>query len=188
MYKKTLLLLIFILGSNWVYSSLPIRITLEELVKKTDHVFTGHVFDVDMIDGNGNQIHNTKARTGPGLKNQIRLIVKVEEVYTNGSKSIPSVLKIPLDSFMHFSFGQVKEAEKQTYGKKAIFLLSGKDFHPPVAGNFMRDLSFKNKIFKLKGLTGAPVKISSSKNIQKKKDSQSCNKKGFLFWQQVICK
>ena len=75
MFNKILLFMVALLSVTLVSGSLPIRISLENLVAKTDHVFMGHVTDVDMIDGEGNQIHNEKAMTGLRLMKFIQKIV-----------------------------------------------------------------------------------------------------------------
>ena len=161
-----------------VDASLPLRVSLEQLVSKADHIFVGHVFDVDMIDGEGEQIEDLDAMTGPGLDNKIRLLVKVEEIYTKQTTSIPKIVKIPLDSFMHFRFRQIKNSEKSNYGKKAVFLLSGNDFQPPVAGQFMRGMNLKNKILQLKNLQNKPIKkLLDSDSLETKKEIKSFEEK-----------
>ena len=136
---KLLILALTLLFSVNSYSGVPLRISLDKLAKNTDHVLTGYVTGVDMIDGDGNQITDLKARTGPGLKNKIRLIVQIHEVHLTSEKSVPNELAIPLASHLHYSFGQIKNAHSFD-GRKFLVLLKGKDFQPPFSGVFSRDL------------------------------------------------
>ena len=166
---KHILIFIGILFPTLAYSSLPIQVSLEELVENSDHLLIGHVIGVDMIDDKGEEITDPNARTGPGSKNLIRLIVKVDEVIVSNVKNVPDTLKIPLDPFMHYSLGQIKEAHSSE-GEKFLLLLrkcpetalcspqsgracrgsaKGSDFQPPFAGVFGRSLSEKNKIIEL---------------------------------------
>ena len=57
---------------------------------------------VDMIDGNGKQIFNLNAKTGPKSPNSIGLIFIVDEVLETNSKSVPTKLFVPLDEFYAF--------------------------------------------------------------------------------------
>ncbi len=155
--------------SSMAHASQPIRVTLEELTSQTDHVLIGRIIGVDMIDGDGKQITDLDARTGPGSKNLIRLIVKVDEVIVSNVKNVPDTLKVPLDPFMHYSLGQIKEAHSSE-GEKFLLLLrkcpetilcspqppracrgsaKGSDFQPPFPGVFGRSLSEKDKIIEL---------------------------------------
>ena len=108
--------------SSMAHASRPIRVTLEELTSQTDHVLIGRIIGVDMIDGDGKQITDLDARTYPGSKNLIRLIVKVDEVIVSNVKNVPDTLKVPLDPFMHHSLGQIKEAHSSE-GEKFLLLL-----------------------------------------------------------------
>ncbi|RVU85574.1 hypothetical protein EOL70_06385 [Leucothrix sargassi] len=130
------------------YAGVPLRVSLDVLANKTDHVLTGHVTDVDMIDGDGNQITDLNAMTGPSLKNKIRLIIQVDEVHLTTADSVPKKLAVPLDSFLHYRFGQVKSVHSFD-GRKFLVLLKGKDFQPPVAGVFSRGLDELDKVLKI---------------------------------------
>jgi len=144
---KTLLTILFTILPLCSYSSTPLEVSMEELVKNSDHLLVGHVIGVDMIDGRGNEITDLDAMTGPGIDNLIRLIVKVDEVVSS-SRSIPSVVKVPLDPLMHYRFGLVKEVHS-TEGEKFLLLLKGADLQPPFPGVFRRDLSEKTEIIEL---------------------------------------
>ncbi|WP_049721428.1 hypothetical protein [Gilvimarinus polysaccharolyticus] len=145
---KHILILIGILFSALAYSSMPLEVSLEELVENSDHLLVGHVVGVDMIDSKGEEITNLSARTGPGGKNLIRLIIKVDEVVVSSVETVPDTLKVPLDPFMHYSLGQIKEAHS-IEGEKTLLLLKGANFQPPFAGIFRRNLSERQKIIEL---------------------------------------
>lgn len=184
MYVKKILFLgviLFCIDIFPAFASSPIRTTLAELVKKSDHILVGHVYGVDMIDGKGEQITDLNAKTGPGLKNKIRLLIKVKEVYTEGSQLVPATLKVPLDSAMHYRFGQVKKASEDSFGKDRVILLTGDDYRPPIAGHFMRSIELKDKILMLKGVKNDPLDWSPPSTI--KKDNRNCTKPWFLWWQ-----
>jgi hypothetical protein len=140
------------------YSSSPLEVSMEELVKNSDHLLVGYVIGVDMIDGRGNEISDLEAMTGPGIDNLIRLLVKVDEVLLSYG-AIPSVVKIPLDPFMHYRFGDIKEAHS-TEGEKFLLLLKGDNLQPPFPGVFSRGISEKEEIMRLmksnKSLKDAP--------------------------------
>ncbi len=142
---KFLGLVLLFLVSAAAHSSLPIKVSDEELVKNTDHMIIGRVVGVEMIDKNGKKITDVEARTGPSLTNIIRLVVEVESVVLTNAKVVPPILKVPLDPFMHFSLGQIKEAHagKQT---SILLLLKGANFEPPFPGVFRRDLLEKEKL------------------------------------------
>ena len=145
---KLLILAVSIFYSVFAYSSMPLRIPLDKLVENTDHVLTGYVTGVDMIDGNGNQITDLSARTGPGIKNKIRLIVQVHKTHITNENVVPNEIAVPLDSAMHYSFGQIKNAHSFD-GRKFLVLLKGKDFQPAFSGVFMRSLKEKDKVIKM---------------------------------------
>ncbi len=159
MLKFVFLLLFFV--SNTAFASFPIEVTDEELITKTDHILIGRVIGVDMIDGDGNQVTDLKARTGPGLNNKIRLIFAVDEVLVTNSSSVAEKLFIPLDSFMHFSLGQIREHYPENTGQR-LLLLSGSEFQPPVAGHFQRSLENKNYYLELFNKTNK----SSKQDVQ----------------------
>ena len=140
--RKFTMLLIYLVATN-IFASIPLRVSDEELVKETDHILVGRVIGVDMIDAYGEQINDLRAKTGPGIKSKIRLIIKVEEVLQTNALVVPKELYIPLDSFMHYSLGAIKEYYPEI-SEQMIILLSGENFQPPVAGHFQRQLSNKN--------------------------------------------
>jgi hypothetical protein len=141
----SIFLLIFPMCS---FSSVPLEISLEEMAKNSDHLLVGHVIGVDMVDGQGNEITDLNAMTGPGIDNLIRLVIEVDEVVISPARSVPKVLKVPLDPFMHYKFGQVKEMHSAP-GQKFLLLLNGDSFKPYLPGVFGRDLSEKSKVIEL---------------------------------------
>ena len=148
MFMRKYLVLFLCLISNYVFASFPLEVSDKALIEKTDHVLIGRVIGVDMIDGSGKQIHDLKAKTGPKSPNSIRLIFVVDEVLKTNSKSVPTKLFVPLDSFMHFSLGQIKE-EYPEVTEQRLLLLSGNKFEPPVAGHFQRNLQDKEYYLEL---------------------------------------
>jgi hypothetical protein len=132
-----------------VPASVPIPTTIEELAKGADHIVIGHVVDVDMVDGSGKQIKDEKGRTGPGLKNTIRLHVVVDEVLaTSSRKEFPKLLKLPLDPFMHYTLGQIKAAHSKPSGPFLV-LLKGPPFLPVVPGALLRSLDEKETALRI---------------------------------------
>lgn len=145
---KNFLTTIMLILPLWASASLPLDVSTDELVKHSDHMLVGHVVNVDMIDGRGREIKDLEARTGPGSDNKIRLLIQVDEVIKTNAKSVPKTLKVPLDSFMHFKYGQIKKAHEGDT-EKFLLLLKGPDFQPPFAGTFRRELAERERIIEL---------------------------------------
>ena len=143
----------------WSAASVPLEATLEELATGADHILTGRVIGVDMVDKDGKIVKDPDAMTGPGLKNVIRLHVRVGKVLVTNAARFPSLLKVPLDSHMHYRLGQVK-SEEDTQQKPMLPLLKGPAFEPIVAGVFARPLSDQAKALRLHAATrrGAEAK------------------------------
>jgi len=140
---RVLVIIFICLVAGKVCASLPLQVSDEDLVKKTDHILIGRVVGVDMIDAYGKQITDPDAKTGPGIKNKIRLIIKVDEVLQTNVSEVPKELYVPMDSFMHYSLGAIKEYYPEI-SEQRLILLSGKKFQPPVAGHFQRLLTKKD--------------------------------------------
>lgn len=121
---------------------------LSELLAESDHVLVCRVVRVQMVDERGKELHDRKARTGPGLKNELRLHVIVEKdgVLKTNAKKAPEKLVIPLWQAWHYSLGQWKDDAE---GKTFIFLLKGEDFQRVYQGFFNRELSEKSEIEKI---------------------------------------
>lgn len=97
-----------------------------------------------MIDSKGKEITDVNARTGPGLTNTIRLIVDVENVVLTNTKEVPHILKVPLDPFMHFRLGQIRDAHASSQ-TSFLLLLKGPNFEPPFAGVFAKPIKEQEK-------------------------------------------
>ncbi len=135
-------------------TSVPPR-SLAQLAADSDHIIIGKVTLVDMVNAKGKPITDLKAKTGPGLRNTIRLNVTIQTngVLLTNSKQVPPTLTIPLDSAWHYSLGQIKEAEE---GKTRILLLKGPDFGFAYMNGCSRPLSERSQIeelIKAKGTT-----------------------------------
>lgn len=143
-YLKLFLLLITSLS----FASTPLTASLQEMSSAADHIIIGSVIGVDMIDEKGRQINDSKAMTGPGLKNLIRLKIKVEKVLVANIKEVPQTLYIPLDPFMHYSLGDVKKAELSSKRSFLLFL-TGVEFSPIKAGVFARPLTDEKEAIRI---------------------------------------
>ena len=121
---------------------------LSALVKEADHVLGGKIIKVDMIDKDGNEIADEKARTGPGLSNTIRLHIKVDKklILKTTKEVTPDIIVIDLWQKWHFSLGQIKKNELNA---DRIFLLKGDNYKRVYPIAFMRNISEKEEILKL---------------------------------------
>jgi hypothetical protein len=122
-------------------ASTPLDASLSDLACGADHVLVGRVIGVDMIDGKGRQISDPKATTGPGLKNQIRLAVAVDEVLQTTAKKVPKALKVAL--------GDVKNAHAEPSSPVLVFL-RGKTFEPVIAGRFLWPIEARAEAIELR--------------------------------------
>ena len=120
---------------------------LSELSAESDHVLVCKVEKVQMLDERGNELRDREARTGPGLKNELRLHLVIEKdgVLKTNAEKVPDKL-IPLSQAWHYSLGQWKDNSE---GKVFIFLLKGADFQRVYPGLFKRQLSEKTAIDKI---------------------------------------
>ena len=131
------------------FASFPREATLKELASGSDHILAGHVIGVDMVDGNGKEITDDEAMTGPGLQTRIRLIIKVDEVFFSTTKVVPETIRVPLDPMMHFSLGHIKEAYPKPSNSR-LLILQGESFEPVVPGVLFRDLTDAKKALKIR--------------------------------------
>ena len=145
--RRFIILFVWLIAYN-VFASTPLRVSEEDLAKRAEHILVGRVIGVDMIDAYGKQLTDPRSKTGPGIKNEIRLIIKIDEVLRTNASVVPDKLYVPLDSFMHYSLGAIKEHYPEV-SEQMLILLSGKSFQPPVAGHFQRPLSSKDYYLKL---------------------------------------
>ena len=132
--SRSIYIAIICLLSTGTFASLPIEVSILQVVKDSDHILTIQVVNVEMFDSNGSQITDAEAMTGPGLENTIRLICEILEVHRTNSNDVPKTINIPLDNNMHYSLGQIKQAHKIPYPMLAV--LKGKDFEPAYTGIF----------------------------------------------------
>ena len=118
---------------------------LPQLVAESDHVLVCKVVKVQMVDETGKEVTDRDARTGPGLKNELRLHVELEKggVIKSNAKNVPEKLIIPLWQMWHASLGSSRDFYE---GGVYVFLLKGADFRRVYAGGFQRDLSEKADI------------------------------------------
>lgn len=142
--RRILTILLAALIPATSFGGLPFEATLEEMAQGADHILIGHVAGVDMIDGQGKPVLDSKAMTGPGLKNTIRLLITVDEVLVTNAATVPKVLPVPLASHLHYSLGQVSDAHNGDTTMRLI-LLQGKDLVGIKPGVFMRPLSDKSE-------------------------------------------
>jgi len=146
--RRILMLIMATLFPALVFAGFPYEATLEEMAQSADHILVGRVTGVDMVDGNGARVSDEEARTGPGLKNTIRLIITVDEVLATSSSKVPKVLSVPLASHLHYSLGQIREAhEGDTLAR--LVLLQGMDFSGIKPGLFFRPLEDKNEALRV---------------------------------------
>jgi hypothetical protein len=146
-----LIAVLMLLTSSVASASLPQQATLEQLAAGADHVFVANVIGVDMIDANGEAIVDPRAMTGPGGRNTIRLKMKIHEVVASSAAKPPETLFVPLDSRMHYELGQIQKAHAEP-ADNVLLLLKGVNFQPVVAGVFLRALSDKDEVLRLRKL------------------------------------
>jgi hypothetical protein len=125
-------------------ASLPLEASLSDLACGADHFLIGRVVGVDMVDGRGRPLRHKGARTGPGLRNTIRLRIEVTEVIDTTATKVPAFLKVGLDPMMHFSLGQIRSAYTEPSDPMLVFL-RGDSFHPVIAGRFLWQVSSRDE-------------------------------------------
>lgn len=130
-------------------AGLPFQATLGEMALNADHVLVGRITGVDMVNGAGEQVSDPEARTGPGLKNQIRLRIAVDEVLVTTSQSVPKVLHVPLAQHLHYSLGQIRAVHAED-SEPLLILLKGPKFEGIKPGVFMRPLQDKETVIRLR--------------------------------------
>lgn len=130
-------------------ASVPLEASLRDLACGADHVFVGRVVGVDMIDSKGRTVRDPEARTGPGLKNTLRLEVEVLERIDSTEAALPRTIKVPLDPFMHYSLGQIRSAHAEPSSPALVFL-RGRGFDPVIAGRFLWHLDAREEALELR--------------------------------------
>ena len=149
--RRILLMLLALLPAA-ALSGVPLQATLEELAKGADHIFVGRINGVDMIDRSGAQIIDREAQTGPGMGTQIRLNIEIDEVVSSKAKVVPKAIRVPLDSALHYSLGQIRDAHAEVSPQLLVFL-KGPRFEPIKPGVFLRPLSEKEATLKIRRST-----------------------------------
>jgi hypothetical protein len=129
-------------------ASLPLQMSLAEMATEADHLLVGRVVGVDMIDGNGRPVLDDQARTGPGLKNVIRLRIAVDETLTTMAERVPKELLVSLDPLMHYSLGQIRSAH-QNDATPRLLLLKGTDFSSLRPGIFFLPLQERDEALRV---------------------------------------
>lgn len=114
-----------------------------------------------MLSGSGRKIRDPEARTGPGLNNQIRLRIAVDEVIVTNAPKVPPVLYVPLASHLHYSLGQIQAAHAQE-SEQRLILLKGPDFQGIKPGVFMRPLQDKEEVLGLRGSRAPQLQPNNS--------------------------
>ncbi|WMJ68269.1 hypothetical protein [Stenotrophomonas sp. 24(2023)] len=110
---------------------------LEVMVAEADQIVRARVVAVEMVDGKGRPLTDPRSRTGPGLDNQMRLVLQVQEVLRPRDGQVPATIRVPLWTMWHYTLGNIREA---TVGSESLFLLKGKDHAPVYPVDFQRPL------------------------------------------------
>lgn len=121
---------------------------LEEMVREADHVVVAKIVSVDMVDGRGRPVTDRDARTGPGLPNQMRFNLEVQEVLFARGKPPSRMLRVPLWQAWHYPLGAMQD---KLTGATGIFLLRGDAYEPVYPAGFQRALEEKAEILRLLG-------------------------------------
>lgn len=118
---------------------------LKVLVANADYIVVGKVLKIDMVDSNGHEIKDPKARTGYKSGKIIRyhIVIDQKQVLKGNSKKIPPALILSDWSMWIKELGETK---KDGEGKKCIFLLNALNFSPKPPAEFVRDISEKQEI------------------------------------------
>lgn len=140
MQYVVLLMAMFTVGSALATSVLPKP--LEELVRESEVVVLATITRVDMIDGQGRPVLDRSARTGPGLKNEMRLHLQLQEVLSSEPAALPHTMTVPLWTAWHYELGSMQD---QLIGDSGVFLLK-RDFSPVYPAGFQRPLVERDEI------------------------------------------
>jgi hypothetical protein len=143
---KTALGILMLVAASAAQATSVARIELPELVKRTDHVLLATVAKVDMIDGNGHEVTDSDAGTGPGSDNQIRFHLDVHEVIYSTSLRPPRRVIVRLWKMWHYSLGGIRE---NVEGSKGIFMLAGENFDPAYPKSFQLSPDSRRQIEEL---------------------------------------
>lgn len=147
--SRLVFLVLSVFACQQAIASIPLEASLSDLACGADHVLVGRVVEVDMVNAKGRLVRDKRARTGPGLKNTIRLHVEVIEVIDSPSSPHPNLVKVSLDPFMHYSLGQIQAAHTAPSEPMLVFL-RGKEFSPVVAGRFFWSLDAREEALSIR--------------------------------------
>lgn len=150
---RRLLLTLLILIPVTALAGFPFEATLDEMAVGADHILIGRVTGVDMIDGAGKPVTDPEARTGPGLRNRIRLRITVDQVLESNATPVPKHLFVPLASHLHYTLGQIRDAHAQDSEQRLVFL-KGPGFDGIKPGVFMRPLEERQEALRLRAAAG----------------------------------
>lgn len=145
---RRVLLFLCLLVPAFAMAGFPFEATLEEMAGEADHIVIGHVAGVDMIDSRGRPVTDPEARTGPGLKNTIRLVIRVDQVLVSNADNVPDVVPVPLASHLHYTLGQIQQAHAGDKEERLV-LLKGPKFEGIKPGVFMRPLQDRDAALRL---------------------------------------
>ena len=145
--KALLVMLAFCFAGVAAATSVPPK-PLEEMVRESDHVVIATITRVDMVDGRRKPVTDRDARTGPGLTNEMRFHLKVEEVLFTRSNALSPGLMVPLWTMWHYGLGDMQD---RVTGSRGIFLLKGESFEPTYPADFQRALDERPEIERLLG-------------------------------------
>lgn len=130
-------------------ASQPLEASLSDLACQADHIFVGRVVGVDMVNGKDRLVRDRGAMTGPGSPNTIRLDVEIMEVIESTVTQHPKRVKIPLDTLMHFSLGQISDAHSKPSDPRLVFL-QGENYAPIIAGRFFWGIEARDEALALR--------------------------------------
>ena len=154
MKQTSAILLACLLSASAAATSIPSR-ELAELVTDADHVVIATVTKVSMVDGDGKEIKDREGRTGPGLKNEIRLHLEVKEVLFSTAPEASKEMIVRLWRMWHYSLGGIQDT---TLGNTSIFLLKGPAHDPVYPQQFERPLQERAHIERLLSARKKPTR------------------------------
>lgn len=143
--RYVLALLIIGFATAATATSVP-QMPLEDIVRSADHVVVANVTRVDMVDGRGRPVTDPQARTGPGLKNQIRFHLRVKQVLFTRAGAVPPTLTVPLWTMWHYELGGMQDVVSE---EDSIFLLKGDAYEPAYHNGFQRSMDERKQIEQL---------------------------------------
>jgi len=134
-------------------ASRPLYMPLPEMVAQADHILTGHVVGVDMIDDAGVVHIDDDERTGPGLDKTIRLHVKVDRVLATNALRVPEIIAVPVDRSLHWSLGDLRQQYANDHAER-VLILKGSGFEPVGRGKYFAELAVQDEVLQLYRVRG----------------------------------